>query len=267
MHPMLTIARRAADEAGKVIMRGFRQLDQIQVHEKGRGDLVSAVDQQAEMAIRRVLHDKFPHHDILGEEGGDTPADGAKKSEYQWIIDPLDGTANFLHGLPIFAVSIALVHQGKLEVGLVYNPVVDECFMAARGEGALLNERRIRTSRLRDGGRGVVATGFPYREPKLLAQQYAYLPAALSVFSDVRRLGAAALDLCYVACGRQDGFFEMNLNSWDIAAGVLIAQEAGAIVTDFAGEANMLENGGVVCANAYLHRPLLEALAQASLSN
>lgn len=255
MHPMLTIARRAADEAGKIIERGFRQLDQIQIQEKGRADLVSWVDQQAEVAIRAVLQEKFPKHQFLGEEMGASEA--IENAEYLWVIDPLDGTTNFLHGLPHFAVSIALVKQGKLELGVVYNPITEEWFSAARGEGAQLNGRKIRVSALREPTRAIVATGFPSRTPERLPEQYALVGAVLEKFGDIRRLGAAALDLCFVACNRQDGYFELGIKPWDIAAGILIAQEAGAIVTDFQGNSCAYDSERIVCANNYLHRTLL----------
>ena len=256
MHPMLTIARRAAEEAGRVIMQGLRQLDQVQVEEKGRGDLVSIIDRRSEETIRRVLLEKFPDHAVLGEEFG--RAGG--QSEFEWVIDPLDGTANFVHGLPQFAVSIALLKAGKPEVGVVYNPVVDDWFTAARGQGAQWNGRKMRVNAQRDASRAFVGTGFPFKFPDKLALQYRYVEAALQEFSDVRRLGSAALDLCFVACGRLDAFFEMGLNPWDMAAGILIAQEAGAIVTDFAAGHSMLASGEVVCANAHLHRVLLRQL-------
>lgn len=256
MHPMLTIARRAAEEAGRVIMQGLRQLDQVQVEEKGRGDLVSVVDRRSEEVIRQVLLEKFPDHAVLGEEFG--RAGG--RSEFEWVIDPLDGTANFVHGLPQFAVSIALLKAGKPEVGVVYNPVSDDWFTAARGQGAQWNGRKMRVNQLRDPGRAFVGTGFPFKYPDKLALQFKLVEAALQEFSDVRRLGSAALDLCYVACGRLDAFFEMGLNPWDIAAGLLIAQEAGAIVTDFSAGHSMLESGEIACANLHLHRILLRQL-------
>lgn len=259
-HPMLTIARRAAEDAGKILQMGFRQLDQIQIEEKGRGDLVSAVDKRAEEVIKNILTDKFPRHDFLGEESGESRA-GVEESEFLWVIDPLDGTTNFLHGLPQFAVSVGLLHHGKPELGLVYNPITEEWFSAARGQGALLNGRRLRVSALRDGGRAIVATGFPYRHPKLMPKQYALLQSVLEPIGDIRRLGAAALDLCFVACNRVDGFFEIGLNAWDIAAGIVIAREAGAIVTDLSGNAAMLDNGEVVAANPYLHKVLSEQIA------
>lgn len=259
MHPMLTIARRAAEDAGKILQMGFRQLNQIQVEEKGRGDLVSIVDKRAEEVIKNILTDKFPRHDFLGEESGETRA-GTKESEFMWVIDPLDGTSNFLHGLPQFAVSVGLLHQGKPELGLVYNPITEEWFSAARGQGARLNGRRLRVNALRDGGRAIVATGFPYRHPELMAKQYALLQSVLEPIGDIRRLGAAALDLCFVACNRVDGFFEIGLNPWDIAAGIVIAREAGAIVTDLAGNSAMLDTGEIIAANPYLHQILTEQI-------
>ena len=263
MNPMLTIARRAAEEAGKVLQMGQRQLDQIQIEEKGRGDLVSVVDRRAEDVIKNVLLDKYPQHDFLGEESGETRA-SAEESEYCWVIDPLDGTTNYLHGLPQFAVSIGLLKRGKPELGVVYNPVSEEWFTAARGEGAQLNGRRLRVSTLRDGGRAIAATGFPFRDPNLLSRQYALLKSVLQEIADVRRLGSAALDLCFVAANRLDGYFEMGIKPWDICAGVLIAQEAGAIVTDFTGGQGMLDRGEIVAGNVYLHKILLTRITAAA---
>ena len=253
-NPMLTIARRAAEEAGKILQMGQRQLDQIQIEEKGRGDLVSVVDRRAEEVIKNILLEKFPQHDFLGEEFGETRAQ-AEESEFCWVIDPLDGTTNFLHGLPQFAVSIGLLKRGKPELGVVYNPATEEWFTAARGEGAQLNGR--------NGGRAIVATGFPFRYPDLMPRQYALLQSVLQEIADVRRLGSASLDLCFVAANRVDAFFEMGLKPWDICAGILIAQEAGAIVTDLAGQHTMLDSGNIVAANTYLHSILLQQIAAA----
>lgn len=264
MHPMLTIARRAAEEAGHIIQHGYRDLDKLQIHEKGRGDLVSAVDQRAEQSICQMLGEKYPDHDILGEEFGARQS-AAGAAEYQWVIDPLDGTANFLHGLPHFSVSIAVLKRGRPEAGVVYNPISDDWFTAARGQGAQLNGQRIRVNKQRDPTRAIVATGFPYRAVEQMPQVLACVASVLNDFSDLRRLGSAALDLCYVACGFQDAYFESTLNPWDIAAGVLIAQEAGAIVTDYAGEQKMLENGTVLAANALLHPILTKALDRARI--
>lgn len=261
-HPMLTIARRAAEEAGRLIERGYRDLSRIKVQEKGRGDFVSVIDQQSEQIIRQILQDKFPEHDILGEEFGGL---SVAESDYQWIIDPLDGTANFVHGLPHFAISIALLKKGQLEIGLIYNPITDEMFSAARGEGAFCNGQRIRANGQRDSHKAMIATGFPFKTPEQMTQQFAYCQSVLEDFSDLRRLGAAALDLCYVACGRQDGYFESGIKPWDIAAGILIAQEAGCLVSDYGDEKAMLDTETIVCANAYLHPILMKALRRARL--
>lgn len=262
INPMLTIARRAAEEAGKILQMGLRQLDQIQIEEKGRGDLVSIVDKRAEELIKNVLLDKYPQHDFLGEESGETRATN-ENSEYCWVIDPLDGTTNFLHGLPQFAVSIGLLRQGKPELGIVYNPVSEEWFTASRGQGAQLNGRRLRVNAIRDGGRAIVATGFPFRYPDLMQRQYTILESVLQDIADVRRLGSASLDLCYTACNRLDGYFEIGIKPWDICAGIVIAQEAGAIVTDFNGQHSMLQSGEIVVGNPYIHKILLNRIAAA----
>jgi len=235
----------------------------VQVGEAWRGFLFVGAERRAEDVIKNVLLDKYPQHDFLGEESGETRA-SAEESEFCWVIDPLDGTTNYLHGLPQFAVSIGLLKRGKPELSVVYNPVSEEWFTAARGEGAQLNGRRLRVSGLRDGGRAIAATGFPFRDPDLLTRQYALLASVLQEIADVRRLGSAALDLCFVAANRLDGYFEMGIKPWDICAGMLIAQEAGAIVSDFSGGQDMLERGEIVAGNIYLHKILLTRLAAAA---
>lgn len=262
MHPMLTIAKRAAEEASKVLQMGFYNLDQIQVQEKGRADLVSIIDQQAERVIREVLTDKYPHHDFLGEEGGGSDSD--RQSEYLWIIDPLDGTTNFLHGIPHFAISIALMKQDKLETAIVYNPITKEMFTASRGQGAQLNERKIRVNPQREGSRAIIATGFPTRNPAKLQEQYPLVTSVLQEFGDIRRFGAAALDLAAVACGRMEGYFEHGIHPWDIAGGILIAQEAGALVTNYAGKSISVFDDNIICANPYLHKALLNRVQNAN---
>lgn len=267
MHPMLTIARRAGEEAGRFLQRAYRDLKKIQVQEKGRGDFVSAVDKTSEELIRKVLLDKYPHHAILGEELGG--ALDFEAEEFLWVIDPLDGTANFVHGLPHFAVSIALLKHGVPELALVYDPMRDDLFTAVRGEGAVRNGLRIRANGLRDSNKGMVATGFPYKDARFLQVHMAQATAVLEQFSDLRRLGSAALDLCYVACGWQDAYFERLVRPWDIAAGVLIAQEAGCLLSDYQGGKEMFVREEVVCANAYLQPVLLKILqdAQKGLSH
>ena len=262
MHPMLTIAKRAAEEAGRVIQQGYRQLDQIQAQEKSPGDFVSIVDQRAEQVIKSVLLDKFPNHSIVGEESGETNGE-RNDGQYQWVIDPLDGTNNFLHGIAQFAVSIALLKNGKLEAGIVYNPITDETFTAAKGQGAQLNGRKIRAGGQKEPSRAIIGTGFPFKSPELMPTQKACVSSVLDSFPDIRRLGSAALDICFVACGRLDGFYEMDLQPWDMAAGILIAQEAGVIVTDFDDQQNMLDNGQVACGNPHMHKALLAALRPA----
>lgn len=259
MNPMLTIARRAAEEAGKIIRQGWNQLDQLQVQEKGRGDWVSQIDVQAEQAILQILKDKYPQHDFQGEEMGEVR--GRKsEGEYLWLIDPLDGTANFLHGIPHFAVSIALIKNEKIELALVYNPIHEMLFTAARGQGAQCNGRRLRVNGQREAGRTLLATGMPLHQREAIPAHLQQVQEALQLFADVRCYGAAALDLCGVAANQFGAYFERGLKAWDMAAGILIAQEAGAMVSNFKGGSASLEAGEVLCANPYLHKQLLPIL-------
>ncbi len=260
--PMLNIAKRVAEDAGRYLEDSFHHLDRIKIEDKGRSDLVSEVDRNTEKMIISALKAKYPDHAFLGEEGGQQGSQ--QESEFLWVIDPLDGTTNFLHGLSHFAVSIALVRRGKLELGIVHNPVSNETFSALRGQGAMLNGRRIRVHQNRDPLRAIVATGFPTRQPELLPRQYALAASVLKEFGDLRRFGSAALDLCFVACNRQDGYFEMGIKPWDIAAGILIAQEAGALASDFQGHSASYDQDNIVCANVYLHKLLLACLQGAT---
>ncbi|KAB7628393.1 inositol-1-monophosphatase [Alkalilimnicola sp. S0819] len=246
MHPMVNMAVRAARAAGNIIVRHMDRLDAVSIESKGRNDFVSDVDRLAEQEIIQILRKAYPHHAILGEESG---AHGQADDEYLWVIDPLDGTTNYLHGVPHFAVSIALRHQGRLEAGVIYDPLRQELFTAARGQGAQLDGRRIRVSDRRGLDGALLGTGFPFK-----AQQH--MDAYLDMFralsrhaSDLRRAGAASLDLAYVACGRLDGFWEIGLQPWDIAAGALLIQEAGGIVGDLQGGPSFLDSGHVVAGN------------------
>lgn len=256
MHPMLNIAVRAARAAGNQILRYVDRLDTVSVSVKQRNDFVSEVDQLAEQEIIRVLRKSYPDHAILAEESG---AQGSN-DEYTWIIDPLDGTTNFLHGFPQFAVSIGLTRRGQLEQGVIYDPLRNELFTATRGAGAHMNDRRLRIIR-KDGLEGaLIGTGFPFREVR-------YLEAYLAMFRDlipptagIRRAGAAALDLAYVAAGRLDGFWEIGLKPWDMAAGVLMIQEAGGSVSDFGGGKAHMETGNIVCGAPKVHAQLLSAI-------
>lgn len=254
MHPMLTIACRAANAAGAIIQRGFQELERIPIVEKGRGDLVSMIDKQAEMAILRVLQDKYPHHQYLCEETGAQESD----NEYQWIIDPLNGTANFLRNIPHFAVSIALLKKGIPEIALVYNPVREDWYLAEKGAGARMNKQRIRVSNNKDASKALFATGLPYKSPALTATHFRRINATLNVAADMRCSGSAALDLCAVASAQVDAYFEPHVAAWDIAAGMLIAQEAGAIISDLNGKKTMLESGEILCATPHMHALLLK---------
>jgi myo-inositol-1(or 4)-monophosphatase len=231
MHPLLNIAVRAARRAGEIIVRSLVRLDSLQVSSKGRNDYVSEVDRAAEREIIGFIHKHYPQHAILAEESGESG-----DSEIQWIIDPLDGTTNFLHGFPVFAVSIAVAQRGRLEVGTIYDPMRQEVFTAVRGTGAQLDNRRIRVSKQRGLEGALLATGFPFRDTSEQADTYfATLRTLSELTAGIRRPGAAALDLAYVAAGRVDGFWEIGLKPWDTAAGTLMIQEAGGRVGTLGG--------------------------------
>ena len=252
MHPMLNTAIRAARRAGTIIMRHLDRLERVTIETKGRADFVTEVDRMAEAEIIAILRTAYPNHAILAEESG--AQDG---NEFRWIIDPLDGTTNYLHGFPQFAISIALQHKEKLEQAVVFDPHKNELFSASRGQGAQLNERRIRVSKISELDRALLGTGFPFRSQEHLDVWLNPLRALLPLSSGVRRPGSAALDLAYVASGRYDGFWEFGLSPWDMAAGCLLIQEAGGIVTDFRGGQRFLETGHVVAGNARIHESLL----------
>lgn len=253
MHPMLTIAIKAVRRASRLLIRYIDSLDQLTVSEKGSNDLVTQADQQAEVEIIDTIRHAYPSHAILSEEAGAMSGDDCR-----WIIDPLDGTTNFVHGFTHFAISIAMEHRGQLEVAVVYDPIQQEMFTACRGQGAQLNQRRIRVSQATKLKHALIGTGFPYRD-------FTHMDEYLAAFSDllpkthgIRRAGSAALDLAYVACGRLDGYWEADLKSWDIAAGALLVKEAGGFISDFRGEANYLQSGNVVTGNSKVYRELFE---------
>ncbi len=258
MHPMLNIATRAARRAGDLIVRALDSVDYLTIDTKGRNDFVSEVDRTAEREIIRILRKAYPHHQFLGEEGGrqGKGADG----DFLWIIDPLDGTTNFLHGFPQFAVSIALQHRGVIEQAVVYDPLRQEMFTASRGRGAALNNRRIRVSRQTGLEGALLGTGFPFKQQQHLD---AYLNMFRALFKDsagIRRAGAASLDLAYVASGRLDGFWEIGLQVWDMAAGVLLIQEAGGIVSDFSGGDRYFETGNIVAGTPRLQQTICRTI-------
>ncbi len=261
MQPLLNIAVNAALEAGKIIYRDldFNLASSAKATKKGRNDYVTEIDRLAEQVIIDVIRKAYPDHGFIAEEG---TASG--EAEVTWIIDPLDGTTNFIHGFPHFAVSIAARVGNRVEHGVVYNPVNQELFSASRGCGAYVNNRRIRASKQLELKGSLIGTGFPFKKPSLFDP---YMNSFSSVFkqvSDIRRTGSAALDLAYVAAGRLDGFWEMGLQPWDIAAGSLLVQEAGGVVTDFAGNSNFLTTGNIVAGSlkvhAALHRTLNKSL-------
>ena len=258
MHPMLNTAVKAARAAGKVINYGSQNLDRLTIHSKRSNDYVSEIDHKAEQAIIEILLDAYPKHAILAEESGSTGVGG--DSEYQWIIDPLDGTTNFLHGFPQYAVSIALLHRGQLSQAVIYDPVRNDLYTASRGRGAFLNERRIRVSKRDKLQDALIGTGFPYRDFTHLDAYTAMFRDLVQKSSGLRRPGSAALDLAWLAAGNTDGFFEIGLNPWDIAAGCLLILEAGGLVSDFAGEENYLQSGNVVAGNPKVFVQLLQTI-------
>lgn len=257
VHPLLTIAIRAAREAGKVIVREMDRVDALDVTTKGLNDYVSEVDRRAERAIIATVRRSYPDHAILGEETG---ADGV--DDHVWVIDPLDGTTNYLHGFPVFSVSIAIKYRGKVEHGVVYDPLRNELFTATRGRGAQLNNHRVRVSR-RTGLEGaLLGTGFPFRDMKDLDAYLAIFRELLTKTAGIRRPGSAALDLAYVACGRLDGFWEYGLKEWDMAAGTLLIQEAGGAVSDFEGGEAYLTTGNVVGGGLRVQAAILEVIGR-----
>jgi len=253
MHPLLNTAIKAARRAGQVIVRYADRIDRLAVESKGPRDFVTEVDRMAEEEIIRIIRHSYPDHGILAEESGSRPG-----ATYEWIIDPLDGTTNYLHGFPQYAVSIAVRRAGHVEQAVVFDPLRDELFTASAGRGAQLNERRVRVSRVPRLAEALLATGFPFRELAHLDTWLATLRTILPRTSGVRRAGSAALDLAYVACGRCDGFWELGLSAWDVAAGALLVIESGGLITDAAGGAGFLDNGNVVAGNPDIHAQLLQ---------
>ena len=256
MHPMLNIAVKAARRAGSIINRATRNLDIVAVKEKAANDYVSDVDREAEHAIIRTLLEAYPDHSILAEESG-----AAGKSEYQWIVDPLDGTTNFLHGFPQYAVSIALSHRGIVTQAVIYDPARNDLFTATRGRGAYLNDQRIRVSKRIQLKSSLIGTGFPFRQFEHIDAYFAMLRDMMKSTAGVRRAGAAALDLAYVAAGRLDGFWELGLSSWDMAAGALLITEAGGLVGDLEGNNEYMTSGNIVAGTPKVFVALLRLIA------
>ena len=257
MHPMLNIAIRAARNAGKVIVKGYENLESVEVEEKSLNDYVSSVDKEAELAIIGTLRKSYPDHSFVAEESG---IDNGKDTDHQWIIDPLDGTTNFIRGIPHFAVSIALKIKGRTEVGIVFDPIRNELFSAVRGQSAQINGYRTRTSSVPKLTGTLLATGFPFKQKYNLETYLNIFQDFFNDVADMRRGGSAALDLAYVAAGRMDGFWEFGLKPWDIAAGELLLKESGAMMTDFSGGNDYFKSGDVVAANPKLLKEMLTVI-------
>lgn len=261
MQPMLNIALRAARSAGELIVRSIERLDTISVSEKDAKDYVTEIDRAAEQTIINAILKAHPDHGINAEESGRIAGTG-EGADYEWIIDPLDGTTNFIHGVPHFAVSIACKYRGRLEHAVIIDPIRQEEFTASRGRGAAFNGRRMRVSKRKSLDNALLATGFPFRQGQL-----EYMDNYVSMFKDlavqsagIRRAGAASLDLAYVAAGRYDAFWEYGLSEWDMAAGVLLIQEAGGLVSDFNGAHNFLDSGHIVAGGPKCFKAVLTTI-------
>ncbi|MDT0634361.1 inositol monophosphatase family protein [Spectribacter hydrogenoxidans] len=261
MDPLANIAVSAARAAGNICMRHLRQGRGFDVREKGRNDFVTEVDHQAEVAIIDTIRRAYPDHAILAEESGHSPA--RRQADVEWIIDPIDGTTNFIHGIPHFAVSIACRVGGQLAHGVIFDPYKDELFVASRGRGAMLDGRRIRVSQCHQLGPALLATGFAYHRQTGMAKYFPAFESLLNKCGDIRRGGSAALDLAWVAAGRLDGFWEFGLQPWDMAAGVILVIEAGGMATSL-GDGDPLETGDVVSGAPKL-QPMLRATIEHAL--
>ncbi|WP_431312741.1 inositol monophosphatase family protein [Roseateles agri] len=256
---MLNIAVKAARAAGAIINRASLDLDALKVNTKAPNDFVTEVDHAAEQAIIETLLGAYPDHGILAEETGRTH--GAKHSEFIWIIDPLDGTTNFIHGLPMYCVSIALTHRGVVQQAVVYDPTRNDLFYATKGRGAFLNDKRLRVSKRTRLSDSLVGTGFPYRRGDNPKRYLKMFEAVMTEVAGVRRPGAAALDLCYVAAGYYDAFFETGLQPWDVAAGSLIITEAGGLIGNFTGESDFLHQREVLAGSPKIYGQMVPILA------
>ena len=255
MHPMLNIAIRAARAAGDLIVREMDRVSDISVDIKGKNDFVTEVDRQAEYTIINTIKQSYPDHAFLCEESG-----ASGESDFLWIIDPLDGTTNFLHGFPHFAVSIALQHKGRLDQAVIYDPLKQELFTASKGKGAQLNNKKIRVSNRKTLDGALLGTGFPYGDAHSVDEFIDSFKSLYPEIAGIRRAGVASLDLAYVACGRLDGFWEYGLKPWDIAAGVLITQEAGGINSEISGGLDYMKSGDIISANPKLMKAIIKKL-------
>lgn len=257
-HPLIHTAIKAARKAGDIMLQSLDRLDTINPTNKGYRDFVTDVDKRAEKEIIYLIKKAYPDHGIIAEESGNYQSD----SESVWIIDPLDGTRNYMHGIPHFSVSIGFKFKGRLEQGVVYDPIRQEMFSASRGQGARLNDRRIRVSETMHLDKALIGTGFPVHQPKDLLTYLDQVKALFPQVANMRCSGSAALDLCYVAAARLDGFLEMNLHAWDLAAGAIIVKEAGGLVGDWQGAEDYLEKGAIVAATPKIFSALLKNIVR-----
>lgn len=262
LHPMLNVAVKAARAAGAIINRAALDVESVRISQKQVNDFVTEVDHAAEQAIIETLLTAYPGHGILAEESG--REHGAKDSDFVWIIDPLDGTTNFIHGFPVYCVSIALSFKGKLEQAVIYDPSRNDLFTATKGRGAYMNDRRLRVSKRTQLKECLVSTGFPFRKGDDFHAYLAMMGDVMQRTAGLRRPGAAALDLAYVAAGFTDGFFETGLNPWDVAAGALLVTEAGGLVGNFTGDADFLEQKECVAGNPRIYGQLVSILGKYS---
>ena len=258
--PLINVMDGAARKAARGLLRDFGEVEQLQVSKKGPADFVSRADRRSEQVIREHLQGARPNFGFLMEESGETPGEpGAPR----WIVDPLDGTTNFLHGIPHFCISIAVEDKGEIVSGLIHDPIRDETFWADKGQGAYLNDRRMRVSARENLAQSVVATGIPHIGRGDHEQYLKILALMMPSVAGIRRMGAAALDLVYVAAGRYDAYWEESLHIWDVAAGILIVREAGGFVTDYSGASKMTENGEIVAGNDHVHAAFLKLIRSA----
>ncbi|MGY5452874.1 inositol-1-monophosphatase [Agarivorans sp. MS3-6] len=257
MHAMLNIAVRAARNAGKVVTQAYEQLDKVEATAKGANDYVTNVTSASEKSIIDTIRNAFPEHSFVSEKIG---LSKGTDDEYQWVVNPLDGTTNFIKGIPHFAISIALRVRGKTEHAVVYDPLRNELFAASRGKSAQLDGYRLRVNKAKDLEGTLIASGFPYRRKHYTESYTAMFGAIFAECDDIRSSGSPALDIAYVAAGRYDGFFRLNLKPWEIAAGELLVREAGAIVTDVAGNTDFYQSGNVVCANPKVLKHMLSTI-------
>ncbi|MCX7076082.1 MAG: inositol monophosphatase family protein [Methylococcales bacterium] len=255
MQPMLNIAVRAARSAGEIILRSADKASHLAVDSKGKNDFATEIDRLAEKEIISIIKAAYPEHSILAEESGEHAG-----NDFVWVIDPLDGTTNFIHGFPQYAVSIALKYKNRIEIGVVYDPLREELFTAKRGGGAMLNNRRLRVTGLTSMKGALIGTGFPFKVPQHL-DAYLNMFRAITIDSaGIRRAGSAALDLAYLAAGRLDAFWEIELKEWDMAAGILLVKEAGGVATDFSFNDNYLESGNLIAGSPRMHQLMYQLI-------